>query len=137
MDRSCNATELHMFIGCVSYYRDMGQSCLHVLKPLTDQPCLKKKTPIKWTDEIQQAFDKIRLFMAANALAAYPNHNKWFDIHTDASDFQLGACIIQEGRTVAYFLRKLTNYSKTMQPWKRKCFPLSQLSKVFKVCSSV
>jgi hypothetical protein len=46
--------------------------------------------------------------MAANALAAYPDHNKRFNVYTDASDFQLGACIIQEGRSVAYFLRKLT-----------------------------
>ncbi len=57
---------------------------------------------------MQQAFDKIHLLMAANALAAYPNHNKRFDIYTDASDIQLGACIIQEGRPVAYFLQKLT-----------------------------
>jgi hypothetical protein len=46
--------------------------------------------------------------MAANALAAHPDHNKRFDVYTDASDFQLGACIIQEGRPVAYFLWKLT-----------------------------
>jgi hypothetical protein len=53
----------------------------------------------------------MRLLMAADALAAYPNHNKWFDIYTDASDFQLGASIIQEGRPVAYFLQKLTKIS--------------------------
>jgi hypothetical protein len=46
--------------------------------------------------------------MAANALAAYLDHNKQFDMYTDASDFQLGACNIQEGRPVAYFSRKLT-----------------------------
>jgi hypothetical protein len=58
---------------------------------------------------MQKAIDKMRLLMATDALAAYPDHNKRFDIYTDASDFQLGACIIQEGRPVAYlFLQKLT-----------------------------
>ena len=44
--------------------------------------------------------------MAANVPAACPDH-KQFDIYTDASDFQLGACIVQEGRPVAYFSYKL------------------------------
>jgi hypothetical protein len=109
MDCPCNATELCMvFIGCINYYCDMWLSCAHILKPLTDQSGLKKKAPIIWTDEMQKAFDKMRLLMAANALAAYPDHNKRFDIYTDASDFQLGACIIEEGRPVVYFSQKLT-----------------------------
>jgi hypothetical protein len=91
-----------------NYYRDMWPSRAHILKPLMDQSGLKKRAPIKWTDDMQQAFDKMRLLMAADALAAYPNHNKRFDVYTDASDFQLGACIIQEGRPVAYFSQKLT-----------------------------
>jgi hypothetical protein len=105
----CNATELHMFIGCVNNYCDMWPSFAHILKPLMDQSGLKKKASIKWTDEMQKAFDKMRLLMADNALAAYPSHNKQFDVYTDASDFQLGTCVIQEGRPVAYFSRKLTN----------------------------
>jgi hypothetical protein len=108
MDHPRDATELRMLIGCVNDYRDMWPSRAHILKPLTDQSGLKKKAPIKWTDEMQKAFDEMRLLMAANALAAYPDHNKQFDVYTDASDFQLGACIIQEGRPVAYFLQKLT-----------------------------
>jgi hypothetical protein len=107
MDCPCNVTELRMVIGCVNYYRDMRPSHAHILKPLTDQSGLKKKAPIKWTDKMQKAFNKMCLLMAANALAAYPDHNKWFDVYMDASDFQLGACIIQEGRPVAYFSRKL------------------------------
>jgi hypothetical protein len=108
MDCPCNATELHMFIGCVYYYRDMWQSHAHILNLLSDQSGLKKKSPIKWTDEMQKAFDKMCVLMAANALAAYPDHNKRVSVYTDASDFQLGACIIQEGRPVAYFSQKLT-----------------------------
>ncbi len=61
---------------------------------------------------MQQAFNKMRLLMAANALAAYPDHNKWLNVYTDASDFQLGACIIQEGRPVAYISQKLMKSQK-------------------------
>ena len=50
---------------------------------------------------MKKAFDKMRLLMAEDVLAAYPNHNKRFDIYTDASDFQLGACIMKYGRTAA------------------------------------
>ncbi len=95
MDHPCNTTELRIFIGCVSYYRDMWPSLAHILKLLTDQSGLKKRSPIKWADEMQIAFDKMRLLIAADALAACPDHNKRFNVYIDAFNFQLGACIIQ------------------------------------------
>jgi hypothetical protein len=73
MDCPCNATVLRMFIGCVICYCDMWPSHAHILKPLNNQSGLKKKAPIKWTDEIQKAFNKMRLLMAADALTAYLN----------------------------------------------------------------
>ncbi len=116
----------------------MRPSRAHILKPLTDQSGLKKRAPIKWTDEMQKAFDKMRLLMAADALAAYPDHNIRLDVYTDASDFQVGACIIQEGRPIAYFSQKLTksqqNYT-TMEKEMLSIVPI--LSKNFKVCSSL
>jgi hypothetical protein len=69
---------------------------------------------------MQKAFDKMRLLMAADALAAYPDHNKRSDVYTDASDFQLGACIIQEGRLVAYFLQKLTKSQQNYTTMKNE-----------------
>jgi len=50
---------------------------------------------------MQQAFNKMHLLMAADALSAYPDHNKWFNIFTDSSNYHMGACIMQESRPVA------------------------------------
>jgi hypothetical protein len=102
MDHPHNATELCMFIGCVNYHRDMQPSHAHILKQLTDQPSLKKKAPIKWTDEMQKVFDKTHLLMAANALAAYLDHNKQFNIYVDPHTRTISLCI--QGVPVCKFL---------------------------------
>ena len=55
--------------------------------------------------------------MARETLLAFPDFNKPFEIHTDASKLQLGGIISQEGKPIAFYSRKLnpaqTRYTTT------------------------
>ena len=73
----------------------------------------------------------MRLLMAANALAAYQDHNKRFNVYTDASDFQLGTCIIQEGRLVACFSQKLTKPQKNSTTMEKEMLSIVATLKEF------
>jgi hypothetical protein len=89
---------LQGFIGMVNYYRDMWPHRLHILAQLTAKTSAPKKgekhPPFQWTPEIQKAFDQTTVLMAAYVLCAYPKYNKPFHIYTNASNYQLGACIM-------------------------------------------
>ncbi len=68
-----------------------------------------------WTGEMQKAFKKTKALIAIDSMSAYPNHNKQYDTYTNTSDYQLRAVLIQEGRPVTYYSKKLngaqTNYT--------------------------
>ncbi len=105
--------ELCGFIGMVNYYRDMWPHQAHILTPLTSQTGAPKKgqpqQKYDWTEEMQTAFNQMKVRMDMDALCAYPNHNKPFHICTNASDYQLGLCIMHDGQPVAYYSKKLNN----------------------------
>jgi hypothetical protein len=107
--------ELRCFIQMVNYYRDMWPLRSHLLAPLSSLTSAK----IKWkcTTEHQEAYDKMKALIAKETLLIFPDFSEEFEIHTDASKLQLGACISQNGKLVAFYSRKLqpaqTRYTAT------------------------
>ena len=110
-----NRRELRKFIGIVNYYRDMWIRRSHVLAPLA--ALTSKTTKWKWGPEEQHSFDTMKKIISRETLLAYPDFNKPFTIHTDASHTQLGAVISQDNKPIAFYSRKLkpeqTRYTTT------------------------
>ena len=50
--------------------------------------------------------------IATGAMSYYPDLNKPFEIYTDASDYQMGAAIIQDEYPIAYCSKKLTDLQR-------------------------
>jgi hypothetical protein len=65
--------------------------------------CLTSKdVPFQLTDVKQQAFDKMKGTVCCEVLLMYPDFNKPFHIHTDASHYQLGTVISQDNHPIAF-----------------------------------
>ena len=79
-----------------------------------------KNAKWQWTDVHQVAFDKIKHIISREVLLAYPDFSKPFEIYTDASKYQIGAVVLQGGKPIAYYSRKLNksqiNYTTTETP---------------------
>ena len=92
--------QLSQFIGMINFYRDMWKNRSELLTPLT--ALTSKNFKYDWKDEHQKCFDAIKRVIGREVLLGCPDFNAPFEIHTDASKFQLGAVISQKGKPMAF-----------------------------------
>jgi hypothetical protein len=125
-------TEVRRLIGMVQYYRDLWQRRSHLLEPFTAISSGKKGTKITWTPELEAAFKKVKDMVSQETLLTYPDWSQHFDIHTDSSDFQLGAVISQQGKPIAFFSRKLNSAQRNYTTTEKELLSIVECCKEFR-----
>lgn len=61
-----------------------------------------------WTNETQMAFDRLKMAMSTAPILTLPNFQELFYVEADASEFGLGAVLMQHQQPVAYFSKALS-----------------------------
>mmetsp|Transcript_27157 Transcript_27157/g.39951 ORF Transcript_27157/g.39951 Transcript_27157/m.39951 type:complete len:231 (-) Transcript_27157:742-1434(-) len=70
--------------------------------------------------------------MAKEAILVFPQFDKLFLLHTDASDYQLGGVISQNNKPIAFFSKKLNNAQKKYTTTKKELLAIVETTKEFK-----
>lgn len=84
--------EIEKFLGFANYHRTFIKDYAKMATPLNRLTGMK---PYVWGQEQQDAFDSLKLALITTPVLALPNSKDLFILDTDASDFAIGAELIQ------------------------------------------
>jgi hypothetical protein len=115
--------QVRQFLGACNFFRRHIKNFADKVKPLNE--LLKKNTKFEFNYDCKEAFDKMKKIITEKPVLSIPNYNRIFIIQTDASDYCLGAALLQVdnyGREYAihYHSRTLSNEEKNYSVFERE-----------------
>jgi hypothetical protein len=109
-----NVKDVRSFLGLTGYYRRFVRQYSARALALTE--LTKSDVPWRWSDKQQASFDALKSALCSAPVLVLPDPSLPFEVFTDASNFALGAVLLQNHgkgkQPVAYLSRKLTDTEK-------------------------
>ena len=103
-----------------------------IAKPKSD--LLKKNLTLEWTESCEQAFQELKEKLSSPPALKFPEFEKPFEVHTDASDFAIGGVIMQEERPIAFESMKLDGTQINWPTHEKEMFAVVHSLKTWQHC---
>ena len=122
MLRPCSKTEVRRLLGMINYLGKFLPQLSDVSEPLRN--LTKEQNQFIWSNVHQDAFNKLTQLISEPPLLRYYDLEEKVTIETDASDYGLGAVLLQAGRPVAFASRTMTETERRYSQIEKECLAL-------------
>ena len=132
--RPTDVKTLQTFLGIANFFRKFIPYFSKLAAPLYQ--LLRKNVTFDWTEDCENAFNKLKTSLHNVQTLSHPNYSKEFILMTDASGYAIGACLAQydennQLKPLGYFSKTLTNTQSRYSTTKREAYGLVSSLKHF------
>ena len=132
--------DIKFFLGFTGFFRKYIQKYTEIAIPLTQAlkgfKGLKRNTkyspPVTWTEEMNASFEVLKHSVTSAPRLAIGDPDRPFVVRTDASDQDIGAVLLQDGRPVAYESKKLNPAQCRYSTYEKELFAIVHALKIWR-----
>ena len=123
--RPTTKKQVRSFLGLAGYYRDFIPNFAAVAAPLSDLTRKGQPSKVEWDQPQEKAYQTIKILLTSDPILRLPDPEKTFVLRTDASDYGIGAVLMQEhdGKLfpICYASKKLNNAELNYSTIEKEC----------------
>lgn len=127
-------TQVRSFLGTTGYYRRFVRDYANIAQPL--HKLSEKAGAFVWSEECQEAFDKLKNALISAPILAYPREEGEYILDTDASNFAIGCVLSQvqdgEEKVIAYGSKALKKEERNYCVTRRELLAVVEFLKKYR-----
>ena len=120
--------EMRSFLGLTGYYSRFIQDYAEVSSPLWNAKAENADGKLKWTDEMRDAFRRLKSILASPPILCLPTFKGFFILYTDACNTSVGAVLAErvgeEERVIAYESKVLSKQQKRWPTYDKELWAI-------------
>ena len=120
--------QVKSFLGLIAYYQKFIHNFSSIAAPLYEMTSKNLPNQLKWSEEAEQAFQRLKEALCTEPVLRAPDFNRPFLLHTDASGTGLGAVLAQdfggEEHPIMYASRKLLKHERNYATIEKECLAI-------------